>query len=77
VAIDGDVDSMLRFRLERGSDVTNRCRKIKWVTSAGGDVPPGKGKGGDDVWANQNLTGPKNKENSHGRFSCYKWTVKI
>jgi hypothetical protein len=35
-------------------------------------------KGGDDAsWADANITEPKNKENSYGRFSCYKWTVKI
>jgi hypothetical protein len=41
--------------------------------SAGGEVPPGRGKGGDDAsWADANLTGPKNKENPRGRFNCYK-----
>jgi hypothetical protein len=36
-------------------------------------VAPGKEKGGDDVsWADVNLIEPKNIENSHGRFSCYK-----
>jgi hypothetical protein len=30
-------------------------------------------KGNDDAsWADANFTGPKNKENSHDRFSCYK-----
>jgi hypothetical protein len=43
------------------------------VTSAEGEVAPGGGKGVDDgSWADVNLTEPKNKENSHGRFSCYK-----
>jgi hypothetical protein len=43
------------------------------VVSAGGEATPGRGKGGDDVsWADVNLTGQKNKENTHGRFSCYK-----
>jgi hypothetical protein len=28
-------------------------------------------------WANTNFTRPKNKEKPCGRFSCYKWTVKI
>jgi hypothetical protein len=37
-----------------------------------------RGKGGDDAsWAEANFSGPKNKENPHSRFSCYKWTVKI
>jgi hypothetical protein len=46
--------------------------------SAGGEVAPRRGKRGDDIsWADVNLTGPKNKENSHGRFNWYKWTVKI
>jgi hypothetical protein len=36
------------------------------------------GKGGDDAcWADVNLTGPKNEENSRGQSSCYKWMVKI
>jgi hypothetical protein len=48
------------------------------ATSIGGEVTPGRGKGGDEVsWTDANLTGSKNKENSHGQFSCYKWTVKI
>jgi hypothetical protein len=48
------------------------------VTSARGEVTPGRENGVDDViWAGANLTGPKNKENPHGRFSCYKWTIKI
>jgi hypothetical protein len=43
------------------------------ATSVGGDEVPGRGKGGDDtVGQMQILTGPKNEENSHGRFSCYK-----
>jgi hypothetical protein len=46
--------------------------------SAKGEAAPGRGKGQDDVgWVDANLTGPKNEENSHGRFSCFKWTVKI
>jgi hypothetical protein len=33
----------------------------------------GEGNGEDNIsWANVNLTGPKNKENSHGQFSYYK-----
>jgi hypothetical protein len=48
------------------------------MMSAGGEVAPVKGKRGDDAsWADTNLTGPKNEENPCGRFSCYKWTVKI
>jgi hypothetical protein len=35
-------------------------------------------KRGDNAsWADANLTGPKNKENSYSRFNCYKWLVKI
>jgi hypothetical protein len=31
-----------------------------------GEATPGRGKEGDDAsWAGSNLTGPKNKENSH------------
>jgi hypothetical protein len=53
-------------------------RRNGMATSAGGEVTPMMGKEGDDAsWADMNLTGPKNKENSHPRFSCYKWTVKI
>jgi hypothetical protein len=37
-----------------------------------------EGRGGNNVsWADANLTGLKNKENTRGRFSWYKWTVKI
>jgi hypothetical protein len=47
-------------------------------TSARGEVAPGRGKEGDDAsWADVNLTGPKNEENPCGRFSWYKWTLKI
>jgi hypothetical protein len=47
-------------------------------TSAGGEAAPERGKGGDDAsWVDTNLTGQKNKENSHGRFNWYKWTVNI
>jgi hypothetical protein len=46
--------------------------------SVRGEAALDRGKGGDDVgWADVNLTGPKNKENTHDRFSCYKWTMKI
>jgi hypothetical protein len=48
------------------------------VTSAGGEVTPGREKGGDDdSCVDANLIGPKNKENPCGRFSCYKWMMKI
>jgi hypothetical protein len=48
------------------------------TTSVGGEVAPGKGKGGDDTsWVDVNLTGSKNKKKSRGRFSWYKWAVKI
>jgi hypothetical protein len=30
MAVDGDMDSMLRFWLERGDDGMKRCRKMKW-----------------------------------------------
>jgi hypothetical protein len=43
-----------------------------------GEAAPEKGKREDNTcWADMILTGPKNKENSRDRFSCYKWTVKI
>jgi hypothetical protein len=39
------------------------------VTLTGGEVAPERKKGGDEAnW----VDGSKNKENSHGRFSCYK-----
>jgi hypothetical protein len=48
------------------------------ATSIEGEATPERGKGGDNVsLADANLAGPKNKENPNGRFSCYKWTVKI
>jgi hypothetical protein len=35
------------------------------MTSAGGEVTPRRGKGGDNgSWVEVNLTGPKNKENA-------------
>jgi hypothetical protein len=38
----------------------------------------GRRKGGGNAsWSDMNLTAPKNKENSHGQFSYYKWTLKI
>jgi hypothetical protein len=52
-----------------------RCGSMTMVV--GGEVAPGRGKGGDDAsWADMNLTWPKNEENSCGRFSWHKWTVK-
>jgi hypothetical protein len=48
------------------------------MTSVVGEVAPVRAKGGDDTsWADVNLSGQKNKENPRGRFSYYKWTVKI
>jgi hypothetical protein len=48
------------------------------ATLARGDAPPRRGKRGDDAsLVDANPTGLKNEENSHGRFSSYKWTVKI
>jgi hypothetical protein len=48
------------------------------TTEVGGEAPLGMGKGGNNAsWVDMNFTGPKNKENTHGRFSYYKWTVKI
>jgi hypothetical protein len=46
--------------------------------SAGGGATPGREKGADNVsWTDANFTEPKNKENSYGRFSYYKWTMKL
>jgi hypothetical protein len=46
--------------------------------SAREEAAPERGKrGGDASWADTKLTGPKNEENQHGRFICYKWMVKI
>jgi hypothetical protein len=46
--------------------------------SVGGEAAQGRGKGGDGAsWTDAYFTGLKNEENSCGRFSCYKWTVKI
>jgi hypothetical protein len=42
------------------------------------EAAPDRGKKGDDVgWVDVNLIGPKNKENSHGRFNGYKWMINI
>jgi hypothetical protein len=44
----------------------------------GGEVALRSEKGGDDAsWADANFIWPKIKENPHGRFNCYKWTMKI
>jgi hypothetical protein len=43
------------------------------ATSVVGEAAPGRGKREADV----NLTRPRNEKKSRGRFSCYKWTVKI
>jgi hypothetical protein len=46
--------------------------------SARGEAAPERGKGKDDIsWVDVNLTRTKNKENSCGRFNCYKWMVNI
>jgi hypothetical protein len=43
-----------------------------------GEAAPRRRKWGYNVsCADANFTGPKNKENSRGRFCCYHWTVKI
>jgi hypothetical protein len=48
-----------------------RCSGV--MTSAGVETTLERRKGGDDVsWADVNLTGLKNKENTRGRFSWYK-----
>jgi hypothetical protein len=48
------------------------------VTSAGGEAVLGRGKGEDDAsWTDANFIGLKNEENPRGRFSYYKWTIKI
>jgi hypothetical protein len=40
------------------------------VTSAGGEVAPQRGKGGDDTsWVDATLIGTKNEENPRGQFS--------
>jgi hypothetical protein len=37
-----------------------------------------RGKGGDDEhWVDTNFIGPKNKKNSRGQLSEYKWTVNV
>jgi hypothetical protein len=53
-------------------------RRGGMVTPIEGEVAPGTGKGRDDAsWVDADLTRLKNEENSHGRFRCYKWTMKI
>jgi hypothetical protein len=52
-------------------------RRGGMATSDGREVASGRGKGGDDAsWAGTSLAGQKNKENSRGKFSCYKWRFK-
>jgi hypothetical protein len=53
-----------------------RCGEATML--ARGEAAPERGKGRDDVsWTDVNLTEAKNEENSRGRFSRFKWTVKI
>jgi hypothetical protein len=48
------------------------------VTLARGEVTPRREREETTlVWADTNLIGPKNEENSHCCFNYYKWTVKI
>jgi hypothetical protein len=48
------------------------------TTSTEGEVTLGTGKGGDDAgWTDANFTELKNEENTHDRFSWYKWMMKI
>jgi hypothetical protein len=48
------------------------------TTSTEEEAVPRRGKIGANVsWADVNLTELKNEENSHGRFNCYKWTIKF
>jgi hypothetical protein len=75
----GGADSILIFQLKRGGNGTKYCRKLnrrqrahlssigkkhdRMMTLARGEVPPGRGKGGDDTsQAKVNLTEPKNKK---------------
>jgi hypothetical protein len=62
------------------SDLSTMVDRV-WVdgwTLIGGEAALRRGKGGDNAsWVDANLTRSKNKKNSHGRFSWYKWTVKI
>jgi hypothetical protein len=59
--------------MRRKSDTTRRC----------GDIDPRRGGTGEGKGmrrcqlVDENLTLPKNEENPHGRFICYKWTMKI
>jgi hypothetical protein len=53
-----------------------KCGSV--TTSVRGDAALEWGKRGDDVnWADANLIELKIKENSHGRFNWYNWTVMI
>jgi hypothetical protein len=47
------------------------------MTRRDSEAASGKGMGDDASWIDANLTAPKNEENLHVRFSCYKWTLKI
>jgi hypothetical protein len=48
------------------------------MTSTGGEAAPEWRKRGDGVnWADANLTELKIKENPHGQFNWYNWTVTI
>jgi hypothetical protein len=73
------MEQSITGRCSRGNKLTLAPWKGS-VTRCGGmttlvrrEVPPEREKGGDDdSWTHTNLTGPKNKENSHSRFSYYK-----
>jgi hypothetical protein len=57
----------------RKRDTVRRCDDVDR-----GETTPRREKGGNNAsWADVNLTGAKNKENSHDRFSWYKCTIKI
>jgi hypothetical protein len=83
--LEGGSDGIKRCRkMKRGQrthlgSMERKCDTTWWNGDVGRRrAPPGRGKGGDDAsWPDVNLTEPKNKENTRGRFSCYNWTVKI
>jgi hypothetical protein len=53
-----------------------QCGSVMLPT--GGETSPVRGKGGDDAsWVVANLTWLKNEGNLRGRFTWYKWMVKI
>jgi hypothetical protein len=58
----------------RKRDTTRRCDD---VSRRRGGTGEGKKGGNDAGWVDTYLTEPKNEENLHGQFSCYKYTVKI